>query len=101
MPQLGHTNADWARLHTGVAGGGGGSQSSASPAVDESGRSKITFDLASIDGTGLTGPPDGRVAVDYEFCVPATPAHLAEVRRIDPTVRAYPRGRGRIGCGPG
>jgi hypothetical protein len=39
--------------------------------------------------------------VAYEFCIPATPAHLAEVQGIDPTVQAYPGVPGRIGCGPG
>ena len=60
---------------------------------------RIKFDLGSIDGTGLTGPPDGLVAVAYEFCIPAAPEYLAEVQGIDPTVRAYPGSPGRIQCG--
>jgi heat shock protein HslJ len=62
---------------------------------------KIGFDLASIDDRGLTGPPTGLVAVAYEFCVPATPEHLAEVQRIDPTVQSQTGAPGRIGCGAG
>jgi hypothetical protein len=65
------------------------------------GQAKISFNLASIDDTGLTGPPDGRFAVAYEFCIPDTPAHLAEVRRIDPTVVVQPGAPGRIDCCPG
>jgi hypothetical protein len=49
----------------------------------------------------LTGPPDGKVAVAYEFCIPGTPAHLAEVRNIDPTIAIQSYAPGRIGCGPG
>jgi hypothetical protein len=64
-------------------------------------RAKISFDLAPIDDTGLTGPPHGRVAVAYEFCIPATPAHRAEVQRLDPTVRMHPASPGRIACRPG
>ncbi|HEX2514394.1 MAG TPA: META domain-containing protein [Chloroflexota bacterium] len=62
---------------------------------------KVTFDLDQIDPTGLSGPPGGQVAVGYEFCIPATPGHLAEVQGIDPGVRAQPGSPGRIGCGPG
>ena len=51
---------------------------------------KVTFDLDQIDPAGLSGPPGGQVAVGYEFCIPATPAHLAEVQGIDPSVRAQP-----------
>ncbi len=49
--------------------------------------SKITFDINTINEDGLYGPPDGLRALDYEFCIPATAAASAEVRRIDPTYR--------------
>jgi heat shock protein HslJ len=62
---------------------------------------KVSFDLGAIHDTGLTGPPSGLVALAYEFCIPATPEHLPEVQRIDPTVRAQPGAPGRIGCGAG
>jgi heat shock protein HslJ len=61
---------------------------------------KISFDLAALDEAGLAGPLGGQVAVAYEFCIPAAPAYLAEVQRIDPTVRAQPGSRGRLGCLP-
>ena len=51
---------------------------------------KITFDLAQIDDNGLTGAPDGRVAISYEFCIPATQAAQGEVRQIDATVAFQP-----------
>ena len=62
---------------------------------------KVTFDLDQIDPAGLSGAPGGQVAVGYEFCIPATPGHLAEVQGIDPSVRAQPGSPGRIGCRPG
>lgn len=58
---------------------------------------KVRFPLDSIRADGLSGPPDGLVSIDYEFCVPATPEKLAEVRRIDPSVRISLVARGRIG----
>jgi hypothetical protein len=59
---------------------------------------KISFDLTQIDDTGLTGAADGRVAISYEFCIPATQAAHDEVRQIDATVVFQPGARGRIGC---
>jgi heat shock protein HslJ len=70
------------------------------PETPITGSGKITFDLASIDEAGLTGPPDGQVAVAYEFCIPATTDRLTEVQSIDPTVQAQGGAPGRIGCGP-
>ena len=58
---------------------------------------KVRFPLDSIRADGLSGPADGLVSIDYEFCVPATPEKLAEVRRIDPSVRISLVARGRIG----
>src|SRR5215213_2047493 len=58
---------------------------------------KVTFGLTQIDDTGLTGSDDGRVAISYEFCIPATQAAQDEVRQIDATVVFQPGARGRIG----
>ena len=58
---------------------------------------KVRFPLEAIRPDGLSGPADGLVAVDYEFCVPADPAVLAEVRAIDPSVRISLVARGRSG----
>ena len=71
------------------------------PELPPSAAAKIHFDLGPIDDTGLTGPIDGKVAVAYEFCVPATEEHLAEVQHIDPSLRVQHSSPGRIGCGSG
>ncbi|MEN8126833.1 MAG: hypothetical protein ABFR90_03410 [Planctomycetota bacterium] len=59
---------------------------------------KITFDLEQFNEEGLRGPPDGLVALDYEFCIPDTEKHKQQVRSIDLTVRFMCGSRGRIGC---
>ncbi len=59
---------------------------------------KVELDLASLDEDGLRGPPDGKVAVSYEFCIPDTEACKAQVRAIDRTVEFMPGSRGRIGA---
>lgn len=63
-----------------------------------SNESKIQFRLDNIRPDGLRGPPNGLVAVSYEFCVPADDDIYTAVRRIDPSVKIHPRSRGRIGC---
>jgi len=63
--------------------------------------SKITFTLDQLDQDGLSGPPGGKRALHYEFCIPGDPVHVAQVRHIDPTIEMFPNSRGRIGCGPG
>jgi hypothetical protein len=64
-------------------------------------RAKIELDLEALDADGLRGPPDGKVAVDYEFAIPDTPAAREVVTRIDPSVHFFPGSRGRIGAQPG
>lgn len=59
---------------------------------------KVAFDVAALDAEGLAGPPSGKRAVDYEFCIPE--AREAEVKAIDPTVRTQ-KAPGRSGCGAG
>ena len=59
--------------------------------------SKITFDLARLSPEGLVGQVDARRSLSYEFCIPATPQALAEVRAIDPTLQ-HSRSPGRIRC---
>ncbi len=63
--------------------------------------SKITFNLRQLDDQGLYGPPGGRRALHYEFCIPGDAAHEAQVRGLDPTIQIFKKSRGRIGCGPG
>jgi len=64
-------------------------------------RAKIELDLEALDADGLRGPPDGKVAVDYEFAIPDTVATREAVTRIDPSVEFMPGSRGRIGAKPG
>lgn len=56
---------------------------------------KIEFDYSLIDDSGLR---NGEVAVDYEFCIPASEEILAKVLQIDPAVRVMKSSKGRIGC---
>jgi hypothetical protein len=59
---------------------------------------KLTFDISKIDSDGLSGAPDGKVSVDYEFCIPGDEHHAAIVLAIDPSLNIQKKGRGRIGC---
>ena len=56
---------------------------------------KIEFDYSQIDAAGLRR---GVVAVDYEFCIPASESALEEIRRIEPEVNLLPKSKGRVGC---
>lgn len=58
---------------------------------------KIEFDLGALDANGLSGPPDGKVSVAYEFAIPDTEACRAEVLAIDPSIQLS-KSRGRIGA---
>jgi len=64
-------------------------------------RAKIELDLEALDADGLRGPPAGKVAVDYEFAIPDTPAAREAVSQIDPSVNFFPGSRGRIGAKAG
>jgi len=71
---------------------------SSRPQPTESERQKIRFDLSQLDEDGLHGPESGKVALDYEFCIPKEEKYLQEVKKIDPSLKVQ-SGRGRIGCG--
>ena len=58
---------------------------------------KVELDLALLNANGLRGPPDGMVAVAYEFSIPNTDDCKAQVMAVDPTVQFMPGSRGRIG----
>ena len=60
--------------------------------------SKVTFDLLQFSPDGLRGPEDGRRSLSYEFCIPNTPQHKAEVSAIDPSIQFMCGSAGRIGC---
>ena len=59
---------------------------------------KIAFDLTLLDDDGLYGPPDGRRALHYQFCIPAVTAYAHEVKNIDPSVVIYPQSTGSRAC---
>lgn len=58
----------------------------------------VDFDLGRLDASGLHGPPDGRRAMDYEYCIPEGQPYRDQVAAIDPSARFQPGSRGRIGC---
>ena len=60
---------------------------------------KITFYLSQLDEQGLYGPPGGKRALSYEFCIPDTAENKTEVEGIDPRVTFFAESPGRIGCG--
>lgn len=59
---------------------------------------KITFDFSTLSEDGLTTPPSGVQSISYEFCIPATASHWAEVQTVDPTAQRFLHSKGRIGC---
>jgi len=58
---------------------------------------KIKLDFKQINAEGLAGPSKGKVAVNYEFCIPADEKHWRQVRKIDHTVQKN-AGKGRVSC---
>ena len=59
---------------------------------------KFGFDINAIDKEGLIGPPNGKVAMSYEFCVPAGTQYVNEVLEIDPSVKIHKKSKGRVAC---
>ena len=59
---------------------------------------KVTFDMIRLDKDGLYGPPNGKRALSYEFCILNTEEYKAEVKKIYSTVQFMPGSPGRIGC---
>jgi len=59
---------------------------------------KIGFDINALDKEGLMGPPDGKVALNYEFCIPADNHYINQVRQIDPSLKFHKKSKGRIAC---
>lgn len=58
---------------------------------------KVKIDLSRFDKDGLSGPPSGKVAANYEFCIPKDEKKWKEVLKIDPELQRLPS-KGRIGC---
>ena len=59
---------------------------------------KIGFDINALDKEGLVGEPGGKVAIDYEFCIPAETRYMNEILKIDPSIRVQKKAKGRIAC---
>lgn len=59
---------------------------------------KIGFDINAIDKEGLIGEPGAKVALNYEFCIPANNKYINDVRQIDPSVQFHKKSKGRIAC---
>ncbi len=62
---------------------------------------KVGFVLDRLDADGLAGPPDGKVAISYEFRIPDTPENRATVKAIDPSITISAGPPGRVDAGPG
>ncbi|MDO8368741.1 MAG: hypothetical protein Q7T20_18220 [Saprospiraceae bacterium] len=58
---------------------------------------KIKLDFKQLDADGLAGPPKGKVAVNYEFCIPAGEKYWRQVHKMDTTAQKN-SGKGRVGC---
>lgn len=74
-------------------------RSQPAPADDPAVWSKIKIDFKNLDAEGLSGLASGKVAVHYEFCIPADEKHWKTVQAIDPTAQKHPGSSGRAGCG--
>ena len=72
-----------------------------SPPEDPAAWKKIKMDLSRLDENGLAGPAGGKVAVNYEFCIPAREKNWKEIQRIDKTAQLQKQSKGRIGCQSG
>lgn len=58
---------------------------------------KIKIDFRQLDAEGLAGQAKGKVAMNYEFCIPNDPKSWKEVQKTDPTARRN-EGKGRVVC---
>ncbi|QKD84567.1 hypothetical protein HPC62_22395 [Thermoleptolyngbya sichuanensis A183] len=104
----------------GIFGVGAIALLSCSPALAS--LSKISFDLSQVSPEGLVGPADGGRSLRYEFCIPRSAKHQAEVQALNvnraachiaqrsgakhqaevqalnPAIEFYPHSPGRIRC---
>ncbi|MCC7332398.1 MAG: hypothetical protein IT232_07305 [Flavobacteriales bacterium] len=58
---------------------------------------KIKIKLSEFDENGLIGDEDGKVALEYEFCVPNNNEVLNEIKEIDSGIKPV-KGKGRTKC---
>jgi hypothetical protein len=71
------------------------------PPEDPAAWRKIKIDFKRLDAEGYAGPANGKVAVQYEYCIPRSEKNWKQVRAIDPTAQRPSAGRGRVGCSDG
>ena len=67
------------------------------PTEDTAAWKKVKIDFRRFDKDGLAGPPGGKIAANYEFCIPAKAKYLEQVKKIDPTANRS-AGKGRVAC---
>jgi len=67
------------------------------PTEDAAAWQKIHLDFKKLDADGLAGPASGKVAVNYEFCIPREEKYWRQVQKIDTTAQKS-GSKGRIGC---
>jgi hypothetical protein len=49
--------------------------------------SKIDLPLNKLDKNGLIGPHDGKVSVDYVFCIPQSDLNIQTVEKISSKIK--------------
>jgi hypothetical protein len=59
---------------------------------------KVRLNFRQLDSDGLKGPSGGKVAVNYEFCIPRQEKYWRTVQKIDTSAQQFTTSRGRIGC---
>ena len=59
---------------------------------------KVKIDFKQLDENGLSGPANGKVAVNYEFCIPGDEKTWKKVLAIDSTAALYKESKGRSAC---
>lgn len=55
------------------------------------------MDFRRFDKDGLAGPEGGKIAANYEFCIPASEKYLGQIKKIDKTAEKS-AGKGMVGC---
>ncbi len=58
---------------------------------------KIKLDFRQLDENGLAGAANGKVAMNYEFCIPAEEKLWRKVKKIDRSAQRN-GGKGRVAC---
>lgn len=70
------------------------------PPEDPNTWKKVDINFKRIGPDGYAGPSGGKVAVNYEFCLPAVEKYWKKVQQIDRTAEKMAGSAGRSGCGP-